>query len=164
MNVGDCGLIVEGTVNPPPGSGSGKFVTPCARMHSACLSWDASDGLGFTWASSACTVRQARWADWNAGDRLSTGPALDVVPFDVGSGKLGTPCERMHAANLRPTEARVAPAVVVDLPDDPHPATVSAVHAMMSPITRPRWIAVGRSILKAGYVAPGYTGVTPQAA
>jgi hypothetical protein len=36
-NAGDRGLIPEGIWMPPPGPGSGKLGTPCARMQSANL-------------------------------------------------------------------------------------------------------------------------------
>jgi hypothetical protein len=38
LNAGDSALIVFGIVSPPAALGSGKFGTPCARMHSASLS------------------------------------------------------------------------------------------------------------------------------
>ena len=107
MNVGDCGLIVEGTVNPPPGSGSGNPLTPCARMHSACLSCDVMDRLGLTRARSASGRLHDRWAERNAGDRLSTLPTLGGAPFAAGSGKAGTPWDRMHAANSSPAATAV---------------------------------------------------------
>jgi hypothetical protein len=39
-------------------------------------------------------------ADWNAGEELSNLPVLTNIPLLCGSGKFGTPCERMHCANL----------------------------------------------------------------
>ena len=107
-NVGDVGLsppapaLILIWAPPPVNFGSGKFVTPCARMHlenlsafcSACLIW-AADGLG-----------RRDWhafdAAWNVGEFGSI-PLLDeiwVAPVLVGSGKFFTPCARMQLANL----------------------------------------------------------------
>jgi hypothetical protein len=76
MNAGDCGLTVEGTVNPPPGSGSGKLRTPCARMHSAYLSCCALLVRGLIAASATRRLPHARWAFRNAGEFLSTRPTV----------------------------------------------------------------------------------------
>jgi hypothetical protein len=60
-----------------------------------------------------------------------------AVPSIVGSEKFGTPCERMHAANLSPAERTLGLAVVVDLLDDPQAAITSAKHVTASAITPP---------------------------
>src|ERR1700676_3146313 len=94
---------------PPPellNCGSGKLVTPCARMHcenlrafcSACRCW-AADGLGSRdW--------HAFWAVWNVGE-LGSMPLPEPMaippPPELGSGKFVTPCLRMHRENLSPS-------------------------------------------------------------
>jgi hypothetical protein len=49
-------------------------------------------------------------------------PTGGVAPFDVGSGKFGTPCERMQVANLSPAVAPLE-AALFGLAEDPHAAT-----------------------------------------
>ena len=47
-------------------------------------------------------------------------PFSVTLPFAFGSGKLGTPCERMHDANLRIVSA-LPPTIVKLLPEPPFP-------------------------------------------
>ena len=67
-------------------------------------------------------------ADWNVGDRMMLAePSRTVWPLTFGSGKSGTPCERMHLENATPdSTASVADAAAlpwpVALPElPPHP-------------------------------------------
>jgi hypothetical protein len=43
---------------------------------------------------------QTDWAFWNVGDDGLTGKVPENPPFLFGSGKSGTPCDRMHLANV----------------------------------------------------------------
>jgi hypothetical protein len=93
-------------------------------MHSALPSCRARDLPGLTFASSACRLLHARWAAWNAGERLSTRP-LGASPLGPGSAKFVTPCERMHAANLSAIECElelVVPVLAVGTLAAPHSA------------------------------------------
>lgn len=75
-------------------------------------------------ASPACRLLHARWAAWNAGERLST-RTLGLWPFGAGSAKFATPCERMHAANLSAIACEfelVVPVLVIGTLAEPHPA------------------------------------------
>ena len=56
--------------------------------------------------------------------------------FDVGSGKFGTPCERMHPANLSAAASALELAVVVDLLDELQAAIASAEQVTASATTR----------------------------
>jgi hypothetical protein len=71
--------------------GSGKFDTPCARMHSANLtiaSWRLFDGFGGV-LLSGCNLSHVVDADLNAGD---PGLSWGLLPLPwPGSGKFGTP-------------------------------------------------------------------------
>src|SRR5580693_5460981 len=94
-------------VPPPNGSGgtevlgSGKSEMPWARMH-----WETFTICATAWADGGGPEPGPRpppgksfWhvacAALNAGDARSI-PALTWKPPPVGSGKLGTPLERMH--------------------------------------------------------------------
>src|SRR3981081_4319558 len=82
-------------------SGSGKSGTPCERMHLAnCSSWLSICGPGAAGeVASGARCRQAFRADWYT---LLLTPRLFGLtcrrPFAAGSGKSGTPRERMHCA------------------------------------------------------------------
>jgi hypothetical protein len=97
---------------PPPGplAGSGKFVMPWLRMQAENFSAEASAlacwaGLGgppglssfphLAWAASNC-------GDWGLMPLLGV---ITVAPLPFGSGKFGTPLERMHAEYLMPAPA-----------------------------------------------------------
>jgi hypothetical protein len=69
----------------------------------------------------------------NAGENGLT-PELGLIwtpPPELGSGKFGTPCDRMQLANASP-EPRAAG---LGLLDDPHPATASPQLRAVSAIT-----------------------------
>lgn len=89
------------TVLPPFGRnvGSRKLGTPWERMQFA-FAIAASRSLSL--AGDPCPApggwsgAHASWADWNAGDCVSTPDRL--MPFGPGSGKLEIPCARMQSA------------------------------------------------------------------
>jgi hypothetical protein len=86
---------------------------------SACWRWLADiDGAP---PSFGKYLWQACWAERNAGDCASLGVSA-ILPLESGSGKLDTPCERMHRANWRPG-VMLAAAVLEGLDDDPHAAS-----------------------------------------
>lgn len=102
------------TVLPPLGRnvGSGKFGTPWERMQFAFV---IASMRSLAEAGDACDVlagssgAHAWWADWNAGDCIST--PEKSKPSGVGSGNFGTPCERMQSAN-RTAALETLPATV----------------------------------------------------
>lgn len=63
------------------------------------------------------------WADWNAGDCGLIPAPIWTPPPGPGSGKFGTPCERMQSAYLIPTDSLLASELALGFPDDPHPAS-----------------------------------------
>ena len=91
MNVGGYGLIVEGTVNPPPVSRSGKSVTSGAHMHSASPSCAAIGRLGVTCASSASGARA----------RSLSGLKLRASLVDPAEARRGS--VRRRVREIRPT-------------------------------------------------------------
>jgi hypothetical protein len=116
-NVADPGLTCEVPENPPFLFGSGKLGTPCERMHCANLM-----SLARVAGETELDVPPPRRL-WHAclaaryvGEFWSM-PSLAVIlnptdPFStVGSGKLDTPCERMHSEY---SSASVAPDTVAD--------------------------------------------------
>jgi len=133
---------------PPPGpvanTGSGKFGTPCERMQRA-----MARAAAFIFAVSAAEgvpplgryLRQVCIAAWNAGALTET--PLTVIelpeparwpawirmppwPLFPGSGKLGTPCERMHSANAIPLFCLVA-LVPGSLPEEEPPQAAARI-------------------------------------
>ncbi len=72
------------------------------------------------------SVAHAVWADLNAGELVE--PSYEMPPPPAGSGKLVTPCERMHREYARawPASPAVAELDVDGAPLDPHAATASA--------------------------------------
>jgi signal transduction histidine kinase len=80
--------------------GSAKLGTPCERMQRASASsWSFPLSDDPDWPSGGCaSFAQACWAALSAGDcgLMSLGMASPACA--VGSGKLGTPCARMHRA------------------------------------------------------------------
>jgi hypothetical protein len=141
-NTGDAVLIVRGTARktPPrpiamlfaPGSaggdsvGSGKPETPCARMHSEmasiCCFACAERGPRAPGPPPGSSLAHCDWAALNAGEN-GLMPELELIwipPPARGSGKFGTPCERMQLANASPEPP--AEAAAFDLLDDPQAA------------------------------------------
>jgi hypothetical protein len=102
--------------------GSGKSGWPSDRMHSANLSacWRWLADMAGANPSFGTKPRHARWAERNAGDRVSLEP-IAILPLESGSGKSDTPCARMHRASWRP--GLTLEAVVLELLDDPHAAS-----------------------------------------
>ena len=117
--------------------GSGNPEIPCLRIHAdtasirACACEDGGSEPGGPFGSR-------RWhacaADWNAGDStVLCEPIRTVWPLTVGSGKFGTPCERMHLENATPdstalaVDAEVLAPPVGLLERPPHPVTSTAL-------------------------------------
>jgi len=161
-NAGEFGSMPvppKSTLNatPPYGPvcvlGSGKFGTPCERMHrDIARAWDLALAV---WAAEGVPAfgmyeRQACIAEWKAGPFTST--PFTVVLFGVcwiwrgrrpplGSGKLETPCDRMQDANssvllllaseLWPADAFVAVPLGLDEPHAARPKAAAASRLMM---------------------------------
>ena len=77
-------------------------------------------------------LTHADWARLNAGEAESIPlPTNELLPLEVlGSGKFGTPCERMHAANLRSRAAGLEP--LFGGLEEPQPAIASEQPAATS--------------------------------
>ena len=121
-NVGDDGLTVEVPENPPFLFGSGKSGTPCDRMHCANFSSLARFPDPEFAVPPPRRLEHACLADWYCGEFWSTpSPAVMLNPTDpfctVGSGKSGTPCDRMHAAYCS-ASASASPETVADCDGD----------------------------------------------
>jgi hypothetical protein len=112
--------------------GSGNSEIPCLRIH-ADISSIRDRACGDGGSELGAPFGSRRWhecaADWNAGDRMALGePIRTCWPLTFGSGKFGTPCERMHLENATPDATALAadaevfapPVALVELP--PHPA------------------------------------------
>src|ERR1700683_839285 len=94
---------------PPENVGSGKFGTPCERMHAAAFRYrDCSEGVIWWFEPDpgpppGSSLLQACWADLKWGLPVIAGvtPIATLPPWPwveiFGSGKLATPCERMQA-------------------------------------------------------------------
>jgi hypothetical protein len=114
-----------------PGSGNPEI--PCLRMHADTASIrDCACGDGGSWPGGPFGSRL--WhecaADRNAGVcKVLAEPIRTVWPLTFGSGKFGTPCERMDLENATPDSTALAadaevlapPVGLAELP--PHPAT-----------------------------------------
>jgi hypothetical protein len=102
--------------------GSGKPVTPCARMHSEVASicrLAASEGARLApGPPPGRSLAHCDWAALNAGESgLIPEPwAILIPPPEGGSGKFGTPCERMQLAKAspEPLAADAAPGLLDD--------------------------------------------------
>lgn len=147
--------------------GSGKFVSPCERMHcenrSAAARWLMVGGCGLP-PPGRCD-RHACIADWNAGPLTST--PFTLVPFGpdwtrrlrgppvVGSGKLGTPWERMQEANASAAvallDALTLPVLELELELEPQAARVMLLQ--MSVMGR-------RDLMPEWYASAGYSAGT----
>jgi len=94
--------------------GSGNVDKPCLRMHAASFtiaSLRLSDVDPLPGPPPGSNFEHAFWADWKAGDWGSI-PELELIwipPPALGSGKFGTPCDRMQAENLIPSPPAVGP-------------------------------------------------------
>jgi hypothetical protein len=91
---------------------------------------------------SGISLRQACCADWNAGENgliPESGPIWMVPPF--GSGKFGTPCERMHSESA---SAGPALAEVLRPAEDPQAARATAqVPVARASDRRPALMTIG---------------------
>ena len=83
-------------------------------------------------------LAHAFWANRNAGARVLIQLGITLGPPGLGSGKLGTPCDRMHSASLT---AGSPLATLLDVPEDPQPHSAAAQLAPASAIHRLwRWL------------------------
>ncbi len=83
-------------------------------------------------------LAHAFWADWNAGACVLIQLGTTVGPPGRGSGKFGTPCDRMHSASLT---AGSLLATLLGVPVDPQAASATAQLAPASAIHRlSRWL------------------------
>jgi hypothetical protein len=162
--------LPNASANPEPGKGavlvgSGKVGKPWPRMHSDSLS------IATFWLSDArpppgpppgSKRKHALCADWNAGDwGLIPEPAVIwIPPPPPGSGKLGTPWERMQSANSIPADAltldrrRTCPQSHTR-PAPPHSRQGASVTAMMRWWWWSLWVALCTSCV------PSKTVVVP---
>jgi hypothetical protein len=106
--------------------GSGKFGTPCPRMHLARVR-----NCSFRLSASLLdpllpgpSLAHACWADLNAGDWVSMSLGMKSPPVALGSGKLGTPLARMHWAYL--SSGPPLGSAPLDWLEDPQAATSTA--------------------------------------
>src|ERR1039458_3238064 len=116
--------------------GPGKLGRPCARMHFARLS-SSSVRISDDEPGPLPPPRNfahAFWADWNAGDCVLMLFGMTGGPFGLGSGKFGTPCERMHSATL--SAGLPLAAALLGLPEGPHAAIATAQLMAASAIER----------------------------
>jgi hypothetical protein len=134
---------VEVPENPPFLFGSGKSGTPCDRMHCANFSSLARFPDPEFAVPPPRRLEHACRADWYCGEFWSTpSPAVMLNPTDpfctVGSGKFGTPCDRMHAAY---SSASASPDTVAvgdadaEADDAPGPADPPEHPAASTPVT-----------------------------
>src|SRR5581483_2857554 len=89
-----------------PTVGSGKSVTPWARMHSevasiCALKCAVAAPLGAGGPPPGNFFMQVARAASNAGDAGLRFAGRLTPPPPLGSGKSGTPCERMQTANAK---------------------------------------------------------------
>jgi hypothetical protein len=62
-------------------------------------------------------------------------PELELIwmpPPAPGSGKFGTPCERMQLENLRPDLENADGEPPADVPDDPHALSATAAVSVLA--------------------------------
>jgi hypothetical protein len=92
----------------------------------------AADGFPVPGPPSGMRLPHAFWAAWNDGDaglmpELLLRLKLTLPPEVLGSGKFGTPWERMHDAKLTPAIASFEAVSVglLGLVDEPQPAITS---------------------------------------
>jgi hypothetical protein len=143
--------------------GSGNSEIPCLRIHTDTLRILAS-ACGDEASGPGGPFGSRRWhecaADWNAGDCTMLGePIRTVWPLTFGSGKFGTPWERMHLENATPdVTALAADAEVLALPVGlcelpPHPVTSTPLRSATAVSRRARggaslllWVLYGGGI------------------
>jgi hypothetical protein len=72
-------------------------------------------------------LKQVFWAAWNAGERgLAPAGIWNPPPLEPGSGKFGTPWDRMQSANLIPADWPLEFDALPGLDDEPHAASAIA--------------------------------------
>ena len=90
----------------------------------------------------------------NAGDRgLIPEPSGIWIPPppELGSGKFGTPCERMQSAALIPAPAALEPDALCEVLDDPQ-AAIATEYVIAAHTLKRRW----RSLLRGSVVDDGF--------
>jgi len=124
---------------PPPAGGedggllvgSGNVVKPWRRMHCArCsnASLRVSDVPPLPGPPPGSKLPQLFCAAWKAGE-AGLIPELELIwmpPPELGSGKFGTPCDRMQSEYLIPIACPFEDDVVLGLLEDPQAASASA--------------------------------------
>ena len=93
------------------------------RASSSILTLSASDAGAGPPPGPGSRVEHLFWADWNAGACGLIPAPIWTPPPGPGSGKFGTPCERMQSAYLMPADSLLELEVPLGVPDDPHPAS-----------------------------------------
>ena len=85
-------------------------------------------------------LEHAFWADWNAGDwgSIPEPELIWIPPPGPGSGKFGTPWERMQSENLIPAASPCELEPVLDFPEDPHAVSSTAQLTAASATSRLR--------------------------
>jgi hypothetical protein len=134
-NAGELAFAKATPAPSPPGPnvGSGKFGTPCSRMQRAFATMPAccAAEIGGGWlVPPGCWLAHACCADRNAGDCwLIPDVRSGNPPPGAGSGKFGTPCERIQSEYLTPCANRPdAAAVLLDF--DAPQAPIAIPHVM----------------------------------
>ena len=125
--------------------GSAKLGTPCERMHlasasncSLLLSDDVPRPPGL-----CASLAQARRADLKAGAFVLMSLGMISPPVELGSGKFGTPCARMHCASLSSGPPLASACGVFD---DPHATTTAAQISAANGATVPRGCDTKRAL------------------
>jgi hypothetical protein len=152
---GACWSICEGRLNTLPWLGSGKAVTPCVRIQVANVRACARPGTPLAppavdaWPLGS-NLRHACRAEVNAGEWPSALPEPRCVLMvactpppeleNCGSGKFGTPCERMQTENATPCLTACAR---LGAPDEPGGAPLPQPDR-----SRPIAIGMAKSLLR----------------
>src|ERR1700733_13435183 len=106
----------------PLNVGSARLM-PCVRIHfvaATSCTRSRSDNVCGAIGPGSRLVHIWRAAIY-AGERALIVDAMSKPPPALGSGKFGTPCERMHEANLRPCRPGRTPLPWCEL-EEPEPA------------------------------------------
>jgi hypothetical protein len=123
-----------------------------SEIASICVSV-AADGITDPAPLPGSSLPHASWAAWNDGDaalipELLLRLKLTLPPEAVGSGKFGTPRERIHDANLIPAAPRFDALLsrLLGSLEAPQPAIISALDRTATAIgtrRRGRWGGAG---------------------
>jgi len=126
--------------------GSEKFGNPWERMHFARLSkacFSLADPAARLLPPPFRNCAHAFWADLNAGACGLIQLGMTLGPPGLGSGKFGTPCDRMHRASL---SGPLAAEALLKFIAAPQAAAVSAKPAMAN-VTLSRSAATIRLVI-----------------